>query len=92
LVPFIAGVPAGGADFVEFEDLAGIGMGVAIVTRPSDDSPAKPRDRSSHLVIREVSHCLGHEEVVFLQGKGRDELQHVKAFQKMVVETLFEAV
>lgn len=59
-----------------------MGLGVAIVTRPSHDGAAT----SERLMIRDFSHVLGHEHVVLLHPKGRHELAHVKAFRELVVQ------
>lgn len=65
-----------------------LGMGVAILTRPATEALAVPTDVKARLIYRDVSACLGHDQVVLLHPKGRHELAHVRAFREMVVKGL----
>jgi DNA-binding transcriptional LysR family regulator len=66
-----------------------LGFGVALLA-PGMSEPLKPQRGQKPLVWRDVSHLFGHEDLVFLQRKGRFELPHVKAFRELV-EAAFKA-
>lgn len=63
------------------------GMGVAILTLPAYEGTPRPRE-GEPLVIRDISHLLGHEHLVLLHPKGRHERDHVKAFRERVMASM----
>ena len=65
-----------------------VGMGVALITRPARESTPLPPATEKKLVFRDMSHILGHEQVVLLHPRGRHELAHVRAFREMVMKGL----
>ncbi len=71
-----------------FLNYVAIGMGVALITRPAPGSHPDPPELEQQLVFRDLSHILGHEQVVLLHPRGRHELSHVRAFRERVVAEL----
>jgi DNA-binding transcriptional LysR family regulator len=65
-----------------------VGMGVALITRPAREATPLPPAAEKKLVFRDMSHILGHEQVVLLHPRGRHELAHVRAFREMVMKGL----
>ena len=65
-----------------------IGMGVALITRPAREATPIPPELEQQLVFRDLSHILGHEQVVLLHPRGRHELSHVRSFRERVVAEL----
>jgi len=65
-----------------------LGMGVAALTRPATEALPVPGDVKAPFVHRDVSACLGLDQVVLLHPRGRYELAHVRAFREMVVAGL----
>jgi DNA-binding transcriptional LysR family regulator len=62
-----------------------LGFGVALLA-PGLANPAAAR-RKPALMLRDVSHLFGHEDLVLLQRNGRFELPHIKAFRELVQAT-----
>ncbi len=65
---------------------AAIGFGVAIGTTARKANLPKPAKGDVALVVRDLTHLFGHEEVVLVHRKGRHEAPHVRAFREMVLE------
>ncbi|MEY4939278.1 MAG: hypothetical protein RIQ93_1013 [Verrucomicrobiota bacterium] len=67
-----------------------LGFGVALLA-PGIATPHTSKRRQPALLLRDVSHLFGHEDLVLLQPKGRFELPHIRAFRQ-VVEKAFNVV
>lgn len=67
-----------------------VGMGVALITRPAREASPLPHATEKKLVFRDMSHVLGHEQVVLLTPRSRYEPPHVRAFREVVVKGLNE--
>jgi molybdate transport repressor ModE-like protein len=76
------------SNLVSILNYAALGLGVAVLTRPSDEPPPTPPGLNARLACRDASACLGHENIVLLHQRGRYELSHVRAFREMVVKEL----
>jgi hypothetical protein len=50
----------------------------------------RPLPGEPALIMRDATHLFGHEEVFFVQRKGRFEPPHVKAFRELVVKGMSE--
>lgn len=70
-------------------DYAAIGLGVSVLTRPTNEVPQCSNSKDQLLSLN-VSHCLGQEKIVLLHQRHRHELAHVRAFREMVVKGLRE--
>jgi len=66
------------------------GLGICIGTNASSMKLPRPLPGEPALIMRDVTHLFGHEEVFFVQRKGRHELPHVKAFRELVVKGMSE--
>lgn len=66
------------------------GLGVCIGTNASPTKLPRPLAGEPALLMRDATHLFGHEEVVFVQRKGRFEPSHVQVFRKMVMKAMSE--
>lgn len=65
-----------------------LGLGVAILTLPASASLLGSSSGKPRLVFRDVSGCLGYDQVTLLHRKGRYEPAHLKAFHELVVRSV----
>jgi molybdate transport repressor ModE-like protein len=66
------------------------GLGICIGTNASSMKLPRPLPGEPALIMRDATHLFGHEEVFFVQRKGRFEPPHVKAFRELVVKGMSE--
>jgi DNA-binding transcriptional LysR family regulator len=62
-----------------------LGLGVAILTLPATASLLGQTGKKPRLVFRDISDCLGHDQVTLLHRKGRHQPAHLKAFHELAV-------
>lgn len=65
-----------------------LGLGVAILTLPASASLLGLPDGKPRVIYRDVSGCLGHDQVTLLHRKGRYEPAHLKAFHELAVRSV----
>ena len=71
-------------------DYVAIRLGITICTSANDAKLPRPGPGECELTMRNLTTLFGHEEVFFVQRKGRFEPPHVKAFRELVVKGMSE--
>lgn len=67
-----------------------LGIGVAVLTRPATEALPLPAGAEGGFLHRDLSECLGHDQIVLLHPKRLYEPAHLRAFREMVLEGLKE--
>jgi DNA-binding transcriptional LysR family regulator len=68
-------------------DYVAIRLGITICTSANKSKLPKPGPGECELTMRDATALFGHEDVFFLQRKGRHELPHVRAFRELVLKS-----